>query len=152
APEHLRDGELDLALIPVHGGETDDALFIHDAKHGILFVGDAFMPYIGAPFVSEGSTAGYLDALDTGIKLAPRRVIHGHPRRTALTTADAIPGLAVAARALYDRTVAAAEQARPVADVLQDNFVPASLRDAPLAVVPYLVMRDTFIERVYIER
>src|SRR5262245_47756081 len=31
-------------LIPVRGGETDDALFIHVADHGALFVGDFIMP------------------------------------------------------------------------------------------------------------
>ena len=46
APETLSDGELTLQLLPAKSGETDDALFIQDPKHGLLLVGDAFMPYL----------------------------------------------------------------------------------------------------------
>src|SRR5882724_3879209 len=51
AEESLRFGTFDLRLIPVRGGETEDALFIHLPRQGFLFVGDAFMPYVGPPFL-----------------------------------------------------------------------------------------------------
>ena len=63
-PETLRVAGIELALIPGKSGETDDALYVRDLRHDILFVGDAFMPYSGAPFVPEGSAEGYLDAID----------------------------------------------------------------------------------------
>jgi len=47
----------------VSGGETNDALFVHLPQHRLLFVGDAFMPYVGPPLLSEGSPEGYLEAL-----------------------------------------------------------------------------------------
>ena len=34
---------------------------------------------------------------------------------------------------------------------MHDNFIPASLRDTPKAVLPYLVARDTFVQRLYAE-
>jgi hypothetical protein len=32
---------------------------------------------------------------------------------------------------------------------LHDNFIPASLRATPRAVLPYLIARDTFVQRLY---
>jgi glyoxylase-like metal-dependent hydrolase (beta-lactamase superfamily II) len=151
APETLSDGGLDLALVPARSGETPDALFIQDRKHDLLFVGDAFMPYVGAPFVAEGSPEGYLGAIAQVLELHPRRLIHGHVPLTAIFTMEAMPGLRDAMGALYQRTLAAARAARPLADVLHDDFLPDSLRDAPAAVQPYLVARDTFVQRLYTE-
>jgi glyoxylase-like metal-dependent hydrolase (beta-lactamase superfamily II) len=151
APETLSDGELDLALIPARSGETDDALFVRDKQHNLLFVGDAFMPYVGAPFVPEGSPEGYLGAVATVLDLHPSRLLHGHPPLTAAFSVAAMPGLRDAMGALYERGLAAARSARPLADVLHDNFIPASLRRAPAAVQPYLLVRDQFLQRLYAE-
>jgi glyoxylase-like metal-dependent hydrolase (beta-lactamase superfamily II) len=149
APEALRDGGLDLVLIPASSGETDDALFVQDRKHDVLFVGDAFMPYIGAPFVAEGSPEGFLGAIAMVLDLHPHRLVHGHPPLTSLFTVDAMPGLRDAMGALYQRGMASARRARPLGEVLNENFIPDSLREAPLAVQPYLVARDTFLQRLY---
>jgi hypothetical protein len=127
APETISDGGLDLVLIPAKSGETNDALFVQDKKHDLLFVGDAFMPYVGAPFVPEGSPEGHLGAIAT------------------------MPGLRDAMGALYEHGLAAARTARPLADVLHDNFIPDSLRRAPAAVQPYLIVRDQFLQRLYLE-
>src|SRR5262249_30059676 len=51
--------------------------------------------------------------------------------------------------ALYERTAASARSARPLADALHDAFLPDSLATAPKAALPYLVVRDTFIQRTY---
>jgi hypothetical protein len=145
----LSEGGLDLDLIPAKSGETPDALFIRDRKHDLLFVGDAFMPYVGAPFVPEGSPEGYLGAIDMVLDLHPRRLIHGHQPLTALFTMEAMPGLRDAMGALYQRTLAAARAARPLADVLHDDFLPDSLRASPASAQPYLIARDTFVQRLY---
>ena len=151
APETLRVAGLELALIPGKSGETDDALYVHDLRHDILFVGDAFMPYNGAPFVAEGSAEGYLGAIAQVLELHPRRLVHGHPPLTAFFTVEAMPGLQAALRSVYDRSLQAAYAARPLAELLHDNFIPSSLRDAPRAVMPYLIARDTFVQRLYTE-
>ena len=111
--------------------------------------GDAFMPYVGAPFVAEGSPQGYLDAMSMVLQIRPRRLIHGHPPLTAFFTMEAMPGLLDAMTALHDRTVSAAHVARPLADVLHDEFIPPGLRSAPKAALPYLIARDTFVQRTY---
>jgi glyoxylase-like metal-dependent hydrolase (beta-lactamase superfamily II) len=151
APMSITEDGLDLRVIPGPSGETPDALYVHDRKHDILFVGDAFMPYVGAPFVAEGSPEGYLGAIDTVLGLHPRRLVHGHTPLTAVFTVSAMPGLRDAMGALYTRSLEAARAARPLADVLHDNFIPPSLRGAPAAVQPYLIARETFVQRLYAE-
>jgi glyoxylase-like metal-dependent hydrolase (beta-lactamase superfamily II) len=46
----LKIGGTRIELIPVQGGETQDAMFIHLPDQGVIFVRDFIMPYIGAPF------------------------------------------------------------------------------------------------------
>src|SRR3989442_15583532 len=53
--ETLTVGGTEFVLHPVRGAETSDALLIHLPASGVLFVGDTFMPYLGAPFLPEGS-------------------------------------------------------------------------------------------------
>ncbi|WP_394831383.1 MBL fold metallo-hydrolase [Pendulispora rubella] len=151
ASESIIEDGVELTLLPGPSGETEDALYVMDMRHGILFVGDAFMPYLGAPFAAEGSAEGYRDAIDFVLKLHPRRLVHGHPPLTALFTMDAMPGLRDATAALYERTLAAAVTARPLADILHDDFLPPSLRATPKAVVPFMVVRDQFVQRLYQE-
>src|SRR6185312_13866660 len=128
------EGGLDLVVLPAHSGETPDALFVQDRKHDLLFVGDAFMPYVGAPFVAEGSPEGYLGAIEQVLDLHPRRLIHGHTPLTAVFTMEAMPGMRDAMGALYQHSLAAARAARPLPEVLHDAFLPGSLRAAPAAV------------------
>ena len=149
--ESLRFGKLELQLIPVSGGETDDALFIHLPRQGLLFVGDAFMPYLGPPFLSEGSPDGYLEALAQVRALAPRRLIHGHPPLTRYFNMDAAPGLEMALRGLHDRYLPDVLRSRPIADILHDEYLPPSLREAPKAVLPYLLVRDHFLQRLHLQ-
>jgi len=85
------------------------------------------------------------------LELHPRRLIHGHTPLTDVYTIAAMPGLRDAMGALYSRSLAAAYAARPIADVLHDNFIPESLRATPAAVQPYIIARDTFVQRVYAE-
>src|SRR5262245_642390 len=62
-PETLTVGSTRFVLYPARGGETADALLIHVPDRGVLFVGDAFMPYLGAPFVAEGSAEGLFETI-----------------------------------------------------------------------------------------
>jgi hypothetical protein len=62
-----------------------------------------------------------------------------------------MPGLGEALGALYARGLADARAARPLPEALHDNFMPASLRAAPAAVQPYLITRDTFLQRLYLQ-
>jgi glyoxylase-like metal-dependent hydrolase (beta-lactamase superfamily II) len=149
ADQVLTHGGLELRLVPVSGGETEDALFVQIPKYGLLFVGDAFMPYVGPPFLLEGSPEGYLEALATVRSLRPRKLIHGHPPLTRFFGKEAVAGLETALRSLYDRYLPDILRSRPLAEMLHDNYLPAALRNTPKAVIPYLIVRDHFLQRLH---
>src|SRR5262249_47785437 len=78
-PDHLVDtretlmvGGTEFVFYPVQGGETLDALLIHLPEPGVLFVGDVFMPYLGAPFLPEGSAEGLFETIALIRSLNPR--------------------------------------------------------------------------------
>jgi glyoxylase-like metal-dependent hydrolase (beta-lactamase superfamily II) len=152
ARETLTVGGTELVLYPVHGGETDDALLVHLPDRELLFVGDVFMPYFGAPFVPEGSPEGFFDTLAVIRSLQPQRLVHGHPPLTENFTAEAMPGIELALRELYQRTRQGIADARPLVQILHENILPAGLREHPSAVIPYLVMRENFVKRIYHQR
>src|SRR5215468_5038125 len=149
AQETVTAGGTRLVLYPARGGETADALLIHVPDRGVLFVGDAFMPYLGAPFVAEGSAEGLFGTMALIRSLQPRVLVHGHPPLTDIFTVEALPAIESALRELHQRVRTAVGDARTLAEILHDNILPVSLREHPRAVMPYLVMRDNFVKRVY---
>lgn len=149
APETLTVGGTRFVLYPARGGETADALLIDVPDRGALFVGDAFMPYLGAPFVAEGSAEGLFETMALIRSLQPRLLVHGHPPLTDIFTVAALPAIEAALRELHQRVRTAVAEGRTLAEILHDNFLPASLREHPPSVLPYLVMRDNFVKRVY---
>ena len=148
-PEALTAGGTRFVLYPAHGGETADALLIHVPDRGTLFVGDAFMPYLGAPFVAEGSAEGLFETMALIRALQPRVLVHGHPPLTDIFTVEALPAIEAALRELHQRVRTDVGEGRTLVEILHDNILPASLREHPASVLPYLVMRDNFIKRVY---
>jgi hypothetical protein len=118
---------------------------------GVLFAGDVLMPYLGQPFAAEGPPEGLLHALAFIGSLRPRLLIHGHTTLTEQFTADAISGLQAALTQLHGE-VHGIRGGRTLPDILQEASLPAVLRDHPTAVVPYLVIRDHFTERLHHQR
>ena len=158
-PDHLVDtretvtvGGTEFVLYPARGGETADALLIHLPGAGVLFVGDAFMPYLGAPFLPEGSAEGLFETIALIRSLNPRTLVHGHPPLTDLFTVEVLSAFEEALREVYDRTLQGVGEGRTLAEMLQQNWLPASLRAHPVAVMPFLVIRDNFIQRVVHQR
>jgi hypothetical protein len=119
---------------------------------GVLFVGDVLMPYLGQPFAGEGSPDGLLQALAFIGRLRPRLLIHGHTTLTEQFTAEAVPGLQAALTQLHGEVLDGIKGGRTLPDIVADASLPAVLRDHPTAVVPYLVIRDHFTERLYHQR
>ena len=152
ARETLTVGGTEIVLYPAHGGETEDALLVHLPGSGVLFVGDAFMPYFGAPFLPEGSPEGFFDMVALIRSLSPRLLVHGHPPLTENFTIEVLPALEAALRELHERTLRGIGDGRTLVEILHQNILPASLREHPGAVIPYVVMRDNFIKRVYHQR
>jgi glyoxylase-like metal-dependent hydrolase (beta-lactamase superfamily II) len=152
AREALEVGGTELVLYPVRGGETEDALLVHLPDRGVLFVGDVFMPYFGAPFLPEGSPEAFFDTLARIRSLSPRTLIHGHPPLTESFTVQALPGLKAALDELHQRTLAGLREGKTLGEILHENVLPTSLRQHQDAVIPYLVMRENFVTRMYHQR
>jgi glyoxylase-like metal-dependent hydrolase (beta-lactamase superfamily II) len=151
-PTPLTVGGTELVLYPTPGGETPDALMVHLPASGVLFAGDVMMPYLGQPFASEGSPEGLLEALAFISSLRPRLLIHGHSTLTESFTAEAVAGLEAALTQLHGEVLDGIRGGRTLPDILEKASLPAVLRDHPKAVVPYLVIRDHFTERLYHQR
>src|SRR5207248_2480866 len=89
----LKIGGTRVELIPIRGGETHDAMFVHLPDKGVMFVGDFIMPYLGAPFVEEGDFQGLLDAIDILVAAHPQYVLHGHEPLTRNFASASMPAL-----------------------------------------------------------
>jgi alkyl sulfatase BDS1-like metallo-beta-lactamase superfamily hydrolase len=122
---------------------------VHLPASGVLFAGDVLMPYLGQPFAAEGSPGGLLEALAFIGRLRPRLLIHGHATLTEQFTAEAVPGLQAALTQLHGEVLDSIRGGRTLPDILAEASLPAVLREHPAAVVPYLVTRDHFTERLY---
>jgi glyoxylase-like metal-dependent hydrolase (beta-lactamase superfamily II) len=151
-PEKLTVGGVEFVLIPIAGGETHDGLIIYLPDRELVFTGDMSMPYLGAPFFAEGSAEGLFEAMDTVLALHPRLLLHGHAGLTDVYTIEAFPGLLAALRDLDDVVGAGITEGLTLVEILQLNHLPQVLREHSAAVVPYLVTRDHFIQRVHRQR
>ena len=151
-PTSVVVGDTEFRLIPVRGGETPDALMVHLPGSGLLFTGDALMPYLGVPFTAEGSPEGLLETLRYIRELAPRRLLAGHTTLTENFTIETLTGLEPALTELHEFALTKIAENMPLPSILDLGYLPALLRDHPAAVVPYLVSRDAFIARLYHQR
>lgn len=150
--ETLTVGGVELILHPVRGGETSDGLLVELPASRVLFVGDTLMPYVGAPFLPEGSVDGLLDTLRTIQRLEPAVLVHGHTGLTENIGVDVLQLLEAALRDLYDVVLAGIRDGETQAGVARRNHLPSVLRSQPDAVVPYLLFRNNLISRVYQQR
>ena len=147
----LRIGGTRVELIPVRGGETHDALFIHLPDQGVIFVGDFIMPYLGAPFVEEGDLHGLLDAIDIVVQKNPRYLLHGHE---PLTQNFASPSMLAQLKAdlvwLQEQVLTAIRRGDERGAIHQANLIPPGLlNNQPDVYQPYLILREHVIDRLY---
>nr|WP_127933761.1 hypothetical protein [Nonomuraea polychroma] len=143
---------MDFTLIPIPGGESDDGLVIHIPSLDVAFTGDMSMPYLGSPTLAGGSAQGLFEAMQMIIDLRPRQLIHGHTALTDNYTIETFPGLLAALRDLERIVAAGIADGLTLVEILQLNHLPGVLKDHPVSVMPYLVTRDNFIQRVHRQR
>jgi glyoxylase-like metal-dependent hydrolase (beta-lactamase superfamily II) len=149
-PRELDVGGTRIELIPVQGGETDDGLLVNLPDDGLMFVGDFMMPYLGAPFVEEGSVEGMLAAIDIVVARNPGRLLHGHePLTRFFPTPAALARIKPHLAWLRERVVAAIRDGADRALIQQANLIPPGLLADPGPQLAYLVMRENLINRVY---
>ncbi len=150
-PTNLKIGGTSIELIPIHGGETADAMFIHLPDLGVLFAGDFIMPYIGAPFVAEGDVQGLLDAIDVVVQKNPRYILHGHePLTRNFSSPEILAQIQMDLAWLRGEVLAAMHRGEARAEVHQANLIPPGLLSGrPDAFLPYLILREHVIDRLY---
>jgi glyoxylase-like metal-dependent hydrolase (beta-lactamase superfamily II) len=147
----LKIGGTRIELIPVQGGETHDAMFIHLPDEGVLFVGDFIMPYLGAPFVEEGDFQGLLDAIDIVVQKNPKYLLHGHePLTRNFASASMLAQLKIDLIWLREQVLTATRRGDERGAIHEANLVPPGLlNDQPDAYLPYLILREHVIDRLY---
>jgi len=147
----LKIGGTRIELIPVHGGETHDAMFIHLPDQGVMFVGDFIMPYLGAPFVEEGDFQGLLDAIDVVVEKHPQYLLHGHePLTRNFRSATMLAQLKTDLVWLREQVLTAVRRGDERAAIYQANLIPPSLLGGqPDVYQPYLILREHVIDRLY---
>ena len=147
----LKIGGTRIELIPVQGGETDDAMFIHLPDLGVMFVGDFIMPYLGAPFVQEGDLQGLLDAIDVVGEKNPRHLLHGHePLTRIFASAGMLSQLRTDLAWLRHQVLTATRRGDERGAIHQANLIPpALLSGKPEVQLAYLVLREHVIDRLY---
>ena len=147
----LKIGGTRIELIPVHGGETHDAMFIHLPDEGVMFVGDFIMPYLGAPFVEEGDFQGLLDAIDVVVEKHPQHLLHGHePLTRNFASATMLAQLKTDLVWLHEQVLTAVRRGDERAAIHQANLIPPGLLGGqPDVYQPYLILREHVIDRLY---
>ena len=147
----LKIGGTRIELIPVHGGETHDAMFIHLPDHGVMFVGDFIMPYLGAPFVEEGDFQGLLDAIDVVVEKHPQHLLHGHePLTRNFASATMLAQLKIDLVWLREQVLTAVRRGDERASIHQANLIPPGLLGGqPDVYQPYFILREHVIDRLY---
>jgi glyoxylase-like metal-dependent hydrolase (beta-lactamase superfamily II) len=147
----MKIGGTRIELIPVHGGETHDAMFIHLPDQGVMFVGDFIMPYLGAPFVEEGDFQGLLDAIDVVVEKHPRHLLHGHESLTRVfVSAALLAQLKTDLVWLREQVLTAVRRGDERAAIQQANLIlPGLLGGQPDIYQPFLILREHVIDRLY---
>lgn len=150
-PTELVLGGTRFSLLPARGGETDDAMVVNLPEYGVAFIGDVFMPYLGAPFTEEGSLEGFLAAIDQLHALAPRRLLSGHQPLTRIFSSTAMldelrPALVWLRDAVGEAMRGGAERGTIHATNLIAPTLQSSRPDVQLA---YLVLRENVINRLF---
>lgn len=141
-------GNTAIELIPVVGGETEDALLIHLPNLGVLFMGDALMPFYGEPWVEEGFIDEALETMDQALSRQPRHILHGHYGITVLYGAsEQLEAFRNAYQWLVDETRKHIKNGYSAKNIIRLNLIPPGLQDQPEAFLSYLAPRDHIIAR-----
>jgi len=147
----IKIGGTPIELIPIQGGETHDGMFIHLPDLSVMFVGDFIMPYLGAPFRQEGDLQGLLDAIDIVVEKNPKVLLHGHAPLTQNFRSPAmLAQLKLDLGWLRDQVLAAIRRGEVRASIQRANLIPPDLLHGdPDVYLPYFIMREHVIDRLY---
>ena len=141
-------GNTRIELVPVTGGETEDALLIYLPNLGTLFMGDALMPFYGEPWVEEGFIDEALETMDQALQRHPKHILHGHYGITVLYGAgEQLAAFRDAFQWLVEETRKHITNGYSAKNIIRLNLIPPGLENHPEAFLSYLAPRDHIIAR-----
>ncbi len=143
----LTAGGTTIELVPVTGGETEDALLVHFPGLATIFVGDIVMPWYGEPWVNEGFMDGAVDSIDAVLTRQPKHILHGHHPLTALYGPEQLAAFREHYVWLVDAVRKHINHGYSAKDIIRLNLVPPGLQDQPEAYLSFLAARDNVIAR-----
>lgn len=143
----LEAGGTAIELIPVTGGETEDALLVHLPGLATIFVGDIVMPWYGEPWVNEGFMDSAIDSIDAVLGRKPKHILHGHHPLTALYGPQQLEAFRTHYVWLVKTVRKHIEQGFSAKDIVRLNLVPPGLQDQPEVYLSFLAARDNVIAR-----
>jgi glyoxylase-like metal-dependent hydrolase (beta-lactamase superfamily II) len=154
AVDRRTDVEIDgstFELIPIHGGETPDAMLVSLPEEKVMFMGDCIMPYLGAPFSEEGDLQGLLDAIDLVVERNPRHLLHGHEPLTRNFSSPAIlAALKKDLSWLREQVLVSIRRGDERAAIHERNLIPPDLlASQPDVYQPFYILREHVIDRLY---
>jgi hypothetical protein len=137
-------------LIPIEGGETADGMFIFMPQEHVLFAGDFIMPYMGAPFVEEGNIDGLFSSIDTVVRLKPQHLLHGHAPLTRLfNSPQMLADLKTQLVWLKNEVLLRIWKGESRPAIHHQNLIPPTLANHLNLHVPYMVIRENMINRIF---
>jgi alkyl sulfatase BDS1-like metallo-beta-lactamase superfamily hydrolase len=109
------------------------------------------MPYLGAPFVEEGDLQGLLDAIDIVVQKNPQYLLHGHEPLTRNFSSPALLSqLKTDLGWLREQILIAIRRGDERGAIHQANLIPPGLLNGrPDVYLPYLILREHVIDRLY---
>ncbi|MCF6324033.1 MAG: MBL fold metallo-hydrolase [Gammaproteobacteria bacterium] len=137
-----------IELIPVVGGETEDAMLVFIPKLSTLFVGDILMPYYGEPWIEEGFIDSTVATMDEVIKRNAKHILHGHYPLTELYGPEQIKAFRDVYTWLVNTTRDLIRNGHSIKDIIRLNLIPPGLQNHPNIYLSYLTPRDHLIARV----
>ena len=141
-------GRSEIELIPVSGGETEDALLAHFPELEVVFMGDALMPFYGEPWTEEGDIEGALEVMDTTLELNPKHLLHGHIGITVLyEDKKQLQLYRNAYKWLVTETKKHLRNGYSAKDIIRLNLIPPGMQNTPEIFIGYLSPRDHVIAR-----
>ncbi len=141
-------GDTLFELIPVTGGETEDALLIHVPSLGVLFMGDALMPFYGEPWVEEGFIDEAVTMMDEALRRQPKHILHGHIGITDIyETKEQLRAYRDAYEWLVAETRKHLKNGYSAKNIIRINLIPPGFENHPQAFLGYLAPRDHIINR-----
>ncbi len=141
-------GATRIDLIPVTGGETEDAMLIHVPGLSTVFVGDVVMPWYGEPWVNEGFVGDAAETMDVVISLGATHILHGHHPLTGLYGPEALPAFRDAYAWLVENVRDHLRHGYSAKDIVRLNLIPPGFQNHPQAYLAYAAARDNVIARI----